>query len=106
MKVVSFKGESMGLLQALTQSELQAAVFIKLYLEESGRRCFTYRGLRAWWSRERKYEGSEWHTVERAIRRLAEEGYLKRIRKRRHVIFCLEPSMLQLFEELEKVRVR
>ena len=95
-------------LSSLPPSLLQAAVFIKLYLESrgDGKRCFTYRGLRAWWDANRKWEGSEWHTVERAIRKLAEEGYLRRVRKGRRVIFCIEPGMELLFEELERIRVR
>ncbi len=95
-------------LSSLTPSELQATVFVKLYLESrgDGRKCFTYRGLRAWWDKERKYEGSEWHTVERSIRRLAEMGYLKRLRRGRRVVFCLEPKIELLFEELERIRVR
>ena len=92
----------------LRGSELQAAVFIKLYLEDSGKRCFTYRGLRAWWSRNRKYQGSEWHTVERSIRKLAQAGYLKRITRRRgrYVIFCPTPSLLTVFRELDEIVVK
>ena len=86
-----------------TPSLLQAIVFIKLYLEEQDypKKCFTYRGLRAWWQANRKYEGSEWHTVERAIRRLAEEGYLRRIKKGRRVIFCVEPRLEEEFRRIE-----
>ena len=89
----------------LRGSELQAAVFIRLYLRESGKRCFTYRGLRGWWSRNRKYEGSEWHTVERAVRRLAEQGYLQRRKKGRRVLFCPTPLLHSIFDELEKIVV-
>lgn len=88
-----------------TPSLLQAIVFIKLYLEEQDypKKCFTYRGLRAWWQANRKYEGSEWHTVERAIRKLAELGYLKRIKKGKRVIFCVEPSLISEFIMLEEI---
>ena len=89
----------------LRGSELQAAVFIKHYLRESGRHCFTYRGLRAWWSRNRKWEGSEWHTVERSIRRLAEQGYLRRLQRGRRVLFCPTPSLREIFRELDEIVV-
>ncbi len=94
-------------LPRLAPSLLQAAVFIKLYLEERGypeKRCFTYRGLRAWWDANGKWRGSEWHTVERAVRKLAEMGYLRRVRRGRTVIFCVEPLLESVFEALERVR--
>ena len=92
-----------------TPSLLQATVFIKLYLEERGypeKRCFTYRGLRAWWQANRKYEGSEWHTVERSIRRLAELGYLKRVRKGKRVVFCVEPMLEEEFHRIDSATKR
>ena len=96
----------------LSGSELQAFIFIREYLNElksqgySGK-CFTYRGLRAWWSRNRKYEGSEWHTVERAIRRLAEKGVLRRVNTRgrerkRLVLFCVTPEFEAINMEYER----
>ena len=94
-------------MRGLTNSELQAAVFIKLYLEDSGKRCFTYRGLRAWWSRNRKYEGSEWHTVERSIRKLTEKGYLERkVYGKRRVVFCPTPLLYSVFKELDEIVVK
>ena len=53
------------------------------YLRVSGKRGFTYRKLRAYWSMKRIYNNhndpaKEWHTVERAVRKLAELGYLER----------------------------
>ena len=89
----------------LRGAELQAAVFIRNYIRDSGKRCFTYRGLRAWWSRNRLWEGSEWHTVERAVRKLAESGYLRRVRRGRRVVFCPSPLLYNIFEELEKIVV-
>ncbi|MCE4628600.1 MAG: hypothetical protein F7C34_05610 [Desulfurococcales archaeon] len=90
----------------LRGAELQAAVFIKQYINESKKRCFTYRGLRAWWSRNRKYQGSEWHTVERAVRKLAESGYLRRVRRGRRVVFCPTARLRFEWNELEKIVVR
>ena len=90
----------------LRGAELQAAVFIRNYLKDSGKRCFTYRGLRAWWSRNRLYEGSEWHTVERAVRKLAEQGYLKRLQRGKRVVFCPTPFLYDVFRELDEIVVR
>ncbi len=92
--------------QVIRGSMLQAAVFIKLYLQESGRRCFTYRGLRAWWSRNRKWEGSEWHTVERSIRRLAERGYLERRQYGKRVVFCPTTQLYYVFQQLDDIIVK
>ena len=84
---------------------LQAAIFIKNYLKDTNKKCFTYRGLRAWWSKNRKYKNSEWHTVERAIRSLAAQGYLRRRVYGRRVVFCPTPFLLYVFDELDKIIV-
>ena len=90
----------------LRGSELQAATFIKQYLSETGKRCFTYRGLRGWWSRTGKYHTSEWHTVERSIRALAAQGYLRRLQRGRRVVFCPTPLLHSIFDKLDKIVVR
>ena len=90
----------------LRGSELQAATFIKQYLSETGKHCFTYRGLRGWWSRHQKWRGSEWHTVERSIRALARMGYLRRLQYGRRVVFCPTPSLREIFRELDEIVVR
>jgi len=50
---------------------------IQRFLEENRYHYLTYRSFRRWLYRNRIR--LEWHTVEREIRRLAEEGYLRRV---------------------------
>ncbi len=65
-------------------------VMLKRYLEETGRRCVSYVGLRKWIYGSGKYADLEWHTVERALRKLAEHGYLERVElSGRRVVFCM-----------------
>jgi len=62
-------------------------IMIENYIRERNSRnpekynseCFTYRGLRWWLMHHPIYRSLEWHTVERAIRRLAADGYIWRI---------------------------
>ena len=64
------------------------------FLRENGYRYFTYRSLRAYIFRNRI--PLEWHTVERVIRRLAEEGLLERIyTRKRRVRFYPTPRLLE-----------
>jgi len=64
-------------------------LIIKHYLVEKKQRCFTYRGFRAWLFRQREYRDMEWHTMERVVRKLAEQGFLTRVEKsKRCVLFC------------------
>ena len=65
-------------------------ILINRYLSERNQRCFTYRGLRSWIYKQPEYRDVEWHTVERTIRKLVEDGYLDRIEiKRNQVLFCI-----------------
>lgn len=65
-------------------------IFRYVYRENRSSRCFTYQGLRSWIHYVLpRHERPEWHTVERAIRRLAEMGVLARRHIRKHkVVFC------------------
>ncbi len=64
-------------------------ILIRNYLRDTGRKCVSYRGLRTWIYRSTMYRDLEWHTVERALRRLAEDGYLQRIQlKGNKTIYC------------------
>lgn len=74
---------------------------IRRYLRERNERygrssrCFTYKGLHNWYayseSAKSVREELSWHTIERSVRRLAEEGLIVRIPKsKKEVIFCLE----------------
>lgn len=62
----------------LTNNLLYTSKLIYNYLNEYNKKCFTYRGLRAYWSYKRLYRESEWHTIERKIRKMAELGLLER----------------------------
>ncbi|MEB3861190.1 MAG: hypothetical protein GSR84_03095 [Desulfurococcales archaeon] len=78
-------------LEELSPSEYRTLVLVYRYVYRDGRqsRCFTYQGLRSWVHYSLpKAERPEWHTIERAIRSLAERQVLKRIRRGRLVIFC------------------
>ena len=78
-------------LDLLQPSLYRTLVLIYRYVYRDGRssRCFTYRGLRSWihYALPRQ-ERPEWHTIERAIRKLAELQVIQRIRRGRQVIFC------------------
>ena len=87
-------------LAGFSESERRTLRLIADYLSErSGQRCFTYRGLRRYWDRRRLYS-LEWHTAERAVRRLAEAKWLVRVRRGRRVIFCLGERLELLLGEL------
>ncbi len=60
----------------LRPAEVQVLLLIEEYLSVKGYKWFNYRGLRYYlqW----KHPEVEWHTVERVIRRLAENGLLER----------------------------
>jgi len=64
------------------------------YLEWRRRRygnrsaCFTYRGILNWIRFQKELSDLEPTTLERNIRRLAEEGYLIRVRERPTALFC------------------
>ena len=62
--------------------------------------CFTYRGIRTWLTYNRIQ--FEYHTLERAIRWLAENRVLKRIRKGRTVIFCPGKHFFDLKYDYER----
>ena len=76
-------------------------IMLRNYLRETGRKCITYRGLRAWIFRKPEYKDIEWHTVERAMRRLAEDGWLERIELGgRKVAFCPKRDLEKAAEEI------
>jgi len=66
--------------------------------------CFTYKGLRWWYNRQRYYKELEWHTVERNIRRLAELGWLQRRiyphKGAKRAVFCLTERLERMLKEL------
>ena len=94
----------------MTPSELKTLALIKDYLESRGQMCFTYNGLRAHHARRRFYTDLDWHTVERNIRKMAEErrGILRRYektivrngRKRRLAIFCWTDRAEQIYRRV------
>ena len=73
----------------LTPSQYRTLILVFMYLENRGRLCLTYRGLRAWVYYNNDVRGwQEWHTIERNLRKLVEVGVLRRITRGRSVLFC------------------
>mgnify|MGYP000147266861 CR=1 FL=1 len=66
---------------------------IKRFLKENGYHYLTYRSFRRWLYRNRIR--LEWHTVERELRRMAEEGLLERIYIRKGVRFYPTERLLE-----------
>ncbi|MEB3759758.1 MAG: hypothetical protein GSR81_02820 [Desulfurococcales archaeon] len=95
-----------------SQSLLQTILLLHDYLEykrEQGwsDNCITYRGLRSHlYYNYRKKPKPEWHTVERTLRKLAEEKLLRRIelKKKKRVLFCLTPELKGLIREVQQLR--
>jgi len=78
-------------------------LLIARYLSEKNQRCFTYRGFRVWFYKQPYYKNVEWHTVERMIRKLAEEGFLNRkFIKRNYVVFCKNERFEEVFEDISR----
>ena len=50
--------------------------------------CFTYHGIISWAKRS-DYRDLEETTIERVIRKLAEDGFIKRVRERPRALFCI-----------------
>ena len=100
--------EAYAFLESLPTSKRETLRLIAEYLRETGRRCFTYRSLRAYWDRRRLWRELEWHTVERNIRWLAEEGLLERdLRyrgRRAYTIFCLSRGLREVLEAVGWLR--
>ena len=92
--------EALEFMASLSEKRRLTLKLIAEYLSEVGRRCFTYRGLRAYWDVRRLWNELEWHTVERNIRWLAENGLLRRIQRGRSVIFCLEDETASMLATL------
>ncbi len=68
-------------------------------------KCFTYKGLRWYYNKQRWYKTLEWHTVERNIRRFAELGWLSRRifgtpRGGKTALFCLTSNLEYILEKL------
>lgn len=87
-------------LATFSESERRTLRLIAGYLREKGQRCFTYRGLRGYYNKNRLYMELEWHTAERNIRRLAELGWLERRGSGRSVYFCLTEKLETLYRQL------
>jgi hypothetical protein len=104
--VPSAAEQAVYVLSGFSESERKTIKLIADYLHEKGRKCFTYRGLRAYWDSRRMYD-LEWHTVERNIRRLAELGWLSRRRRifakprgGKRVVFCLTSNLEYMLRSL------
>jgi len=71
---------------------------IKSYMAQTGRSVFTYRDLRIHYYRNFADHSFDWHSVERAVRRLAQEGKLVRLRAGRTVLFGLSDAGMSAAE--------
>ena len=61
---------------------------------------FTYRDIRIYFFRmvkQRRMYRIDWHTVERGLRRLAEMGFLRRVKYRRTVKFVVMPPLIRYY---------
>ena len=76
---------------------------IRNYMYHTGRQVFTYRDLRIYYYGTYSDHIYDWHSVERAIRRLAQEGVLSRLRSGKHVIFGLTREGVDLAARVEGV---
>ncbi|MCE4607313.1 MAG: hypothetical protein F7B59_08325 [Desulfurococcales archaeon] len=79
---------------------------IREYLEYKKRfsssECFTYKGLYNWYIRKKNGK-LHWHTVERVIRRMAEDDWLYRVHGRKVMIFCPSKYFKQALQEYEDI---
>jgi len=99
---------------ALTQQSLLQTLLLvedyRRYLRENGWNdgCWTYRGLRYHLYYRYQNKSVEWHTVERTLRKLAEEGLLRRreIRRKKRVLFCTTPDYELLVSQVQELRQR
>jgi len=66
-------------------------------------KCFTYEGIMNWAKRTAEYADLERTTVERVIRRLAEEKFLIRVRERPKALFCINEQRIR--EYLERMQL-
>ena len=98
-------------LSAFSETERKTLRLIAEYLGyrrgETGKdiRCFTYKGLRWYYNKTRAYRHLEWHTVERNIRRLAENKWLARRifgtpRGGKTALFCLTSNLEYILGKL------
>ena len=88
----------------ITQRQIDATAWlIKKRLEYSKKRCFTYAGLRKTWKyyHDVRHEiKNDWHTIERTVRKLAEQGLLHRIPNGKIMIFCPNRGFWSLYGEV------
>ena len=63
-------------------------------------RCFTYEGIFSWIKREPMYSDIARTTMERVIRKLAEDGYLDRVRERPRALFCVNRRFIEALKKI------
>lgn len=95
----------MSVFLKLPRSLYQTLLLIKRFYDETSKDCFTYRSLRAFWDKHRMYD-LEWHTVERALRKLSELHYLDRRHykkgRKKLVVFCCNSMTYSFFDWYDK----
>jgi len=79
--------------------------FLKFRREKYGNRsvCFSYEGIFTWTRYEEDYRSIARTTIERVIRRLVEDGYLKRVRERPRAVFCITRRFVDALRTLVRV---
>jgi len=60
---------------------------IRSYFNRTGKSIFTYKELRIFYYKYYEDHTYDWHTIERVIRRFAEEGILSRLEVGKRVYF-------------------
>ena len=80
-----------------------AAELIAEFLAASGQSDFTYEDLRRWYYGSGAYKRyqRDWHTVERMVRKLSEEGHLLRYRWKRTMRYVPVPRDFRIDAYLE-----
>jgi len=82
---------------------LSYIIMVKRFVEETRRQCFSYNDFRVWFYRSQYRNDLEWHTVERVLRRLAEDGFLDReIRYRNRAYFCVNDRFREYLDNALK----
>ena len=64
---------------------------------ENAKPCFTYDGIMNWISRHPHFRTITKTTLERVIRKLASDGWVKRVRERPKALFCVDIPAIEAY---------
>lgn len=81
---------------------------VEEFVKQTRKYKFTYNDFRRWYYKSGKYRewGIEWHAIERGIRKLAEEGYIKRlgrVGKHGRMLFMFNKKVLDIENEIKEL---